>query len=153
LLVWMTMPWPAELARRPARHLRALVSCNAVSDELPLVVDGSRRPSPAMEEHLRTCLRCQAELAGYRRLLRALKSLREEPVAFPAPVLVGEALRAVQEHLATFAGSSSGPYRARSRAGAHWWVAGSVAAFGIVALLASANAARANRHSRALVSV
>ncbi|HTV12302.1 MAG TPA: hypothetical protein VME20_10645 [Acidimicrobiales bacterium] len=147
------MPWPAEIARLPARHLRALVSCNAVSDELPLVVDGSRRPSPAMEEHLRTCLRCQAELAGYRRLLRALKSLKEEPVAFPAPALVGEALRVVQEHLASFGGAASGSSAARSRSGAHWWVAGSVAAVGVVALLAGANAARVNRQNRALVAL
>ncbi len=47
LMVRMTMPWPAELANRPPtpRHLRALVSCEAVADELPLVVDGARRPS------------------------------------------------------------------------------------------------------------
>ncbi len=57
----MTMPWPAEARKRPLKgnlnNLRALLSCEAVSDELPLVVDGSRRPSDAMAEHLRTCLR------------------------------------------------------------------------------------------------
>lgn len=79
------MPWPAEpfeflAARAPRRHLRALVSCDSVVDELPLVVDGSRRPSPAMAEHLASCLRCQAELAAYRRLLRLLRSLREDHV-------------------------------------------------------------------------
>ena len=83
------MPWPAEpfeflAARAPRRHLRALVSCDSVVDELPLVVDGSRRPSPAMAEHLASCLRCQAELAAYRRLLRLLRSLREDHVPAPA---------------------------------------------------------------------
>ena len=85
LLIWMTMPWPAELPRRSTRHLRALVSCEAVSAELPLVVDGSRRPSRAMADHLQSCLACQAELAGYRRLLGVLRSLRDEPVLFPSP--------------------------------------------------------------------
>jgi anti-sigma factor RsiW len=96
------MPWPAESGRpiSPARsRLRALVPCDAVSVELPLIVDGSRRPTSAMAEHLRTCLRCQAELAGYRRLLRALRSLREDPVALPTPELVGETLRVIEEHL------------------------------------------------------
>lgn len=83
------MPWPAEpfellAARAPRRHLRALVSCGSVVDELPLVVDGSRRPSPAMAEHLASCLRCQAELAAYRRLLRLLRSLRDDHVPAPA---------------------------------------------------------------------
>ncbi len=81
------MPWPAEpfeheptRARLPRRHLRALVSCDAVADELPLVVDGSRCLTPAVADHLAGCLRCQAELAAYRRILRLLRSLREEPV-------------------------------------------------------------------------
>ena len=138
----MTMPWPAELPTCPVRHLRALVSCDAMSEELPLVVDGSRRPSPAMAEHLHTCLRCQAELAGYRRLLRVLRSLREEPVSFPAPDLVGDAAAApsrsasagLQEHVgrgrrraAEPVGGGRRPWppavrrwaRAASRSGAH----------------------------------
>lgn len=82
------MPWPAEpldffVARAPRRHLRALVSCEAVADELALVVDGGRRATPATADHLASCLRCQAELAAYRRLLRLLRSLRDEAV--PAP--------------------------------------------------------------------
>jgi len=132
------MPWPAELNRSPVRprgHLRALVGCDAVADELPLVVDGSRRPSAAMAEHLNTCLRCQAELAGYRRLLRVLRSLRDEPVSFPPPDLVGEALRALQDHI------SSRPRRTTST----WLVAGGVAGLGLVVLGARAALARGNR--------
>jgi hypothetical protein len=70
-----------------------------VSAELPLVVDGSRRPSRAMADHLQSCLACQAELAGYRRLLRVLRSLRDEPVLFPSPELIGESLTALSERL------------------------------------------------------
>jgi predicted anti-sigma-YlaC factor YlaD len=87
------MPWPAELPTRAPtpRRLRALVSCEAVADELPLVVDGARRPSTAMAEHLQTCLACQAEVAGYRRLLRVLRSMRESHVPLPSPELVSGA--------------------------------------------------------------
>jgi hypothetical protein len=144
LLVLMTMPWPAELTHLPVRHLRALVSCDAITEELPLVVDGSRRPSPAMAEHLRACLRCQAELAGYRRLLRVLRSLREEPVTFPAPDLVGDALRALQEHLTALQEHvASRPHRSREP----WLVAGGVAA-AVTVLGAGAVLARAARQSR-----
>lgn len=134
------MLWPAERGLVPAsvrgHRLRAVVSCDAVSDELPLVVDGSRRPSPLMTEHLRSCLRCQAELAGYRRLVRALRSLRDQPVVSPAPELVSEALRALQEHLAT---------RRRKNP---WVIAGTVAAVGAAVGMAALGV-RFPRRSRA----
>ncbi|HUB68810.1 MAG TPA: hypothetical protein VL984_00145 [Acidimicrobiales bacterium] len=142
------MPWPADLARLPARHLRALANCDAIAEELPLVVDGSRRPSAAMSEHLRTCLRCQAELAGYRRLLRVLRGLRDEPVAFPAPDMMGDALRALQDRLGALEQQVVSRQR---RAGGQWVIAGSVAAIGIAALWAGAAAARASRSNRSAV--
>ncbi len=52
-----------------------------------------------MAEHLQSCLPCQAELAGYRRLLRVLRSLRDEPVLFPSPELISETLTALSERL------------------------------------------------------
>ena len=140
----MTMPWPAELSHLPVRHLRALVSCDAMSEELPLVVDGSRRPSPAMAEHLRTCLRCQAELAGYRRLLRVLRSLRDEPVTFPAPDIAGDALRALQERIEVLQQHMS----SRSRRGSETWLlAGAVAGLGVALLGVRAFTARAARQT------
>lgn len=128
LLIGMTMPWPAEAARRPDRHLRALVSCEAVSDELPLIVDGSRRPNRAMEEHLRTCLNCQAELAGYRRLLRALRALRDQPVPVAVPELLGATLSVIHGH----------PAWRRRRPSRSWALAGAVAAAGVAAVGAGA---------------
>jgi predicted anti-sigma-YlaC factor YlaD len=128
------MPWLAEASRRPPKgnsgNLRALLSCDAVSEELPLVVDGSRCPSLAMEEHLRTCLACQAELAGYRRLLRVLRSMRGDPVLLPAPELVGSMLSVLRQH------PSWRPKRSE-----HWVVA--LAAVGVAALGAGAILARA----------
>ena len=108
----MTMPWPAEAARTTAkgnlRNLRALLSCDAVSEELPLVVDGSRRPSDAMAEHLRMCLACQAELAGYRRLLRVLRSMRgRRRYFYLPPELVGQ--HAERSCAGTLRGHPAGP--------------------------------------------
>lgn len=122
------MPSPAEAPRRPERHLRAIVSCDAVSDELPFIVDGSRRPSRAMEEHLSACLSCQAELAGYRRLLRALRALKDQPVPSAVPELLGATLSALHGH-------PSWPARRTSRS---WALAGAVAAAGLAALGAGA---------------
>jgi predicted anti-sigma-YlaC factor YlaD len=144
LLIWMTMPWPAEAQNRPPKgnlkNLRALLSCEAVSDELPLVVDGCRRPSDAMSEHLRTCLVCQAELAGYRRLLRLLRSMRGDADFVPSPELVGSTLSALRRH------PSWAPRRSEP------WRVAALTAVGVVALGAGALWARAGRHSRFIAS-
>lgn len=134
------MPWPAELPRRSTRHLRALVSCDAVSAELPLVVDGSRRPSRAMAEHIQSCLACQAELAGYRRLLRALRSLRDEPVLFPSPELIGETLTALSERLV----DRDKRFIDRGKR-ERWLVACAMVTIGVVAVGAGARVARSGR--------
>jgi len=46
--------------------------------------------------HVETCLRCQAELAQYRRLARALRLLRTEVLALP-PGLVDDVLATIEE--------------------------------------------------------
>jgi hypothetical protein len=58
-------------------------SCEAVADLLPGVVDGSSTLDRADRRHVERCLRCQAELAQYRKLLRAMQSLRA--ATSPAP--------------------------------------------------------------------
>jgi len=133
----MTMPWPAELSNRPStpRHLRALVSCEVVSDELPLVVDGSRRPSAAMAEHLQTCLACQAEVAGYRRLLRVLRGMRESQVPLPSPELVGSTLSMLHQH----------PLWRRRRSATPWLIAGALGVTSVAAVSAGFVLARAGR--------
>ena len=46
--------------------------CEAIAESLPGVVDGSARLDRAERRHVEQCLRCQAELAQYRKLLRAM---------------------------------------------------------------------------------
>jgi len=66
------------------------VRCDAISQLLASTVDGTTALDPDAARHVGACLRCQAELAQYRRLLRSLRSLSEQPVAAPAdlPALV-----------------------------------------------------------------
>lgn len=50
--------------------------CESVSLQLAEIADGLNRLPLDAERHVESCLRCQAELVQYRRLLRALTSLR-----------------------------------------------------------------------------
>ncbi|MBI3257063.1 MAG: hypothetical protein HYZ59_04680 [Actinobacteria bacterium] len=48
------------------------------------------------QEHLETCLRCQAEIAQYRKLIKALRVLRTE-VLMPAPGFLNDVLTSLEE--------------------------------------------------------
>lgn len=50
--------------------------CESVSLQLAEIADGLNRLPLDAERHVESCLRCQAELVQYRRLLRALTALR-----------------------------------------------------------------------------
>jgi len=63
------------------------MQCDDVAPLLAGVVDGSTVLDVRSSGHVSSCLRCQAELARYRRLLRGLRQLRDEPVAMPADLL------------------------------------------------------------------
>ncbi len=58
-------------------------SCAALADVLPGVVDGTAVLDRADRRHVERCLRCQAELAQYRKLLRAMRGLRAATVPTP----------------------------------------------------------------------
>ena len=55
--------------------------CEALADQIPGVIDASDALDDAARSHVDTCLRCQAELAQYRRLAWVLRSLRAQQVA------------------------------------------------------------------------
>lgn len=70
--------------------------CDDVAESLPSILDGGPSASPSVVAHVQTCLRCQAELARYRKLLRLLCQLRSYRVEPPAGV-VTEALEALEQ--------------------------------------------------------
>jgi anti-sigma factor RsiW len=51
---------------------------------------------PVVQAHIESCLRCQAELARYRRMLRALQQLRTRYLE-PAPGLLAQTLAVLEE--------------------------------------------------------
>lgn len=71
------------------------VTCRAVAESLPRIVDGGEVADLAVQRHVAGCLRCQAELAQYRKLLRTLHQLRTE-VLQPAPGLLPDILASLE---------------------------------------------------------
>jgi anti-sigma factor RsiW len=71
------------------------MQCDDVARLLPEVVDGAAPVELWMQRHIESCLRCQAELARYRRMLRGLQLLRTRYLE-PAPGLVAATLAAIE---------------------------------------------------------
>ena len=69
--------------------------CEDVARMLPETVEGTP-VDLAMQTHIESCLRCQAELARYRRMLRALQQLRTRFLE-PSPSLLAQTLAALEE--------------------------------------------------------
>ena len=69
--------------------------CEELAEVLPGVADGTTIADRAARRHVDRCLRCQAELVQYRKLLRALHSLRTE-VLEPAPGLLPGILASIE---------------------------------------------------------
>ena len=72
------------------------LACEEIVDFLPGGVDGSRPATDAITRHVDRCLRCQAELVQYRKLLRTLRQLRTE-ILEPAPGLLTDVLASIGE--------------------------------------------------------
>lgn len=69
--------------------------CEDVARLLPATVEGTP-VDLAVQTHIESCLRCQAELARYRRLLRALQQLRTRYLE-PSPSLLAQTLAVLGE--------------------------------------------------------
>ena len=80
----------------PARFARTSVSCAEVALVLPSILDGVSAADEVVVEHVGACLRCQAELARYRKLLRLLNQLRSYR-GEPPPGAVAEVLCTLEE--------------------------------------------------------
>jgi hypothetical protein len=65
--------------------------CDDVTDDLAAAADGTVLLRSSQREHVEGCLRCQAELVQYRKLLRTMRTMRTE-VLEPAPGLLADVL-------------------------------------------------------------
>ena len=57
--------------------------CDEIADQLAASADVDTIGDRRTRKHVETCLRCQAEVVQYRKLLKALHALREDLVATP----------------------------------------------------------------------
>jgi hypothetical protein len=73
-----------------------LVRCEDVALILPRAVDVGEPVDEAVQHHVNSCLVCQAELARYHKLLKALRTMRTQFV-MPAPGTLALTLAALQE--------------------------------------------------------
>jgi len=71
------------------------MSCDYVAEALPGIVDGLDVAHLDLQRHVAACIRCQAELVQYRKVLRALHQLRTE-VLEPAPGLLPDILASLE---------------------------------------------------------
>ena len=70
--------------------------CDDVALLMPEAVDGDTPVALPVQRHVESCLRCQAELARYRRMLRGLHILRQQYLE-PAPGVLSQTLAAIGE--------------------------------------------------------
>jgi hypothetical protein len=61
--------------------------CAEVALALPAFVAGETALDPRLAQHVAQCLRCQAEIVRYRRMLRTLHALRADTPVPPSAVL------------------------------------------------------------------
>lgn len=72
------------------------MQCEDLTNDLSTVADGSVLLGRDERRHVERCLRCQAELVQYRRVLRAMRAMRTE-VLEPAPGVLAEILAHLEE--------------------------------------------------------
>ena len=72
------------------------MQCEDLTNDLSVVADGSVLLGGDERRHVERCLRCQAELVQYRRVLRAMRAMRTE-VLEPAPGMLAEILAHLEE--------------------------------------------------------
>jgi hypothetical protein len=59
-------------------------ACREAADAVGMIAAGEDAYPPAAVEHVSGCLRCQAEVAAYRRVLRTMRAMRDDLVPVPA---------------------------------------------------------------------
>ena len=82
--------------RADRRTLTVVADCGAYSEELTASLDSATELSRSATRHIESCLRCQADLVQYRKVLRALRSMRTDYLE-PAPGLLPDILASLEE--------------------------------------------------------
>jgi anti-sigma factor RsiW len=72
------------------------VLCDDVARLLPEAVETGAAVEVRVQRHIDHCLRCQVEVARYRKMLRGLQLLRTRYLE-PAPGLLAQTLAAIEE--------------------------------------------------------
>ena len=72
------------------------MQCDDVAQLLPEAVESGAAVELSVQRHIESCLRCQAELARYRKMLRGLQILRTRYLE-PAPGMLAQTLAAIEE--------------------------------------------------------
>jgi hypothetical protein len=72
------------------------VQCEDLGEALAATAEGDASLGRAERRHVERCLRCQAEVVQYRKLLRAMRTLRTD-VLEPAPGLLADILAGLEE--------------------------------------------------------
>ena len=78
--------------------------CREAVDAVSLLASGEEGVDPVTGAHVAICLRCQAEIAAYRRVLRTMSAMRSDVVAPPEGAIV-ELLTALEALDADYGGS------------------------------------------------
>ena len=105
--------------------------CAAVSGALALAARGERSLSLPEQQHLGSCLRCRAEQLRYRRLMDAMRALRES-LPHSDPQLESEILSRLESHGGRIARRVS----SQTAAAVGGVAAGAAAVAGLIALAA-----------------
>jgi anti-sigma factor RsiW len=72
------------------------MQCDEVARLLPEAVENGAAVEVSVQRHIESCLRCQAELARYRKMLRGLQLLRTRYLE-PSPGLLAQTLASLEE--------------------------------------------------------
>jgi hypothetical protein len=72
------------------------VRCEDLTEALAATAEGDGHLGRSERRHVERCLRCQAEVVQYRKLLRTMRALRTE-VLEPAPGLLADILANLEE--------------------------------------------------------
>ncbi len=72
------------------------VKCDEVAEQLPALLDAGGTASLEVRQHIEGCLRCQADLVRYRRMLRELRDMRTRFLE-PSPDALSQTLAALWE--------------------------------------------------------